>query len=120
MPSNLPKNLFPFGLQKAPGGHPGRPGFDPLIDLFYSMGMPGVFTKGPGGMQKRSVYQDMMNQNLMEGRMPFTGFPEGWGEGSGSASSGSSANKKNPLSGMPDWYQTWYNTYGKTGGLLDG
>lgn len=113
MPDTLPKELFPFGMQKVPGSRPGS-----MLDLFYSMGMPGVWTKNGG---YRSIYQDMMNQNLMKGQAPFTGFPAGWGQGSGSsASSAESADKKDdPLAGMPEWYVNWYNTRGKTGGILD-
>lgn len=123
MKDTLPKGLFPFGLQQMPGGHPGRPGGGgaAFSDLFYSMGVPGVWSKGAGGTQYRSVFQDMMNQNLQAGQPPFTGFPEGFGQGDetgvDTGVDEEEEKKRNPLKGMPKWYQDWYYSSGNKGGV---
>ena len=111
--SNPTSNLLPFGLQSFSSG--GRP--DLMTDLLYSMGQS-VFNRD--GWQ--SIYQGMMNKNLQAGLPAFTGFPAGWGDGSGGNGTATETDpkKKNPLKGMPQWYQNWYNTQGLTGGLLDG
>jgi len=89
-----------------------------MTNLMYSMGQPGVFTKGPGGTQYRSVFQEMMNQNLQAGLPAFSGFPKGWGDANGDGQSDTGQDKKpNPLKGMPRWYQEWYNNSGRTGSL---
>lgn len=114
MADGLPKELFPFGFQQAPGNWK----HDPMIDMMYSMGQPGVFTTGSDGLQYRNVFQDQFNNNLSQGLSPYTGFPKGWGDANGDGQADNGQDKKpNPLKGMPRWYQEWYNNSGRTGSL---
>ena len=121
--SNAPKGIFPFGMQQAPQTSVSR---DPMMDLFYSMGMP-VFSRNAGGMT--SVYQQQYDKALLEGRNPNEIMP--WGKkNQDTPGDGTDEEKKpNPLRGMPSWYKHWMNTQGiyggvkpglKTKGLLDG
>lgn len=118
---NNSKGLLPFGVQQMPGNWKR----DPLMDFFYSAGSPGVFSTGQDGLQYRSIYQDMMNQNLQNGLPPFTGFPKGFGAGSNDANGDGEPDngedkKPNKLRGMPRWYQNWYYNSGKFGGVPPG
>lgn len=121
MKNNFPTDLFPFGFQQMPGGHPGQPGGDLMTNLMYSMGQQGVFNDQ--GYQ--SIYQNMMNQNLQNGLPAFTGFPKGFGDtnndanGDGEADNGEDQ-KPNKLKGMPQWYQDWYYSSGRLGGVPRG
>lgn len=97
--------LFPFGFQQMPGGRPGG-----MEDIFYSMGIPGVWTKANGGFQQPSIYQDMFNKNLAQGIDPFTGFPDNMRGGSPqqSPNDGNKKEKQEALTwAFPQYASTW-------------
>lgn len=66
-----------------------------------------------------SLYNDFYNQAISRGQNPYETLPwlnGSWG-GSGAPPGGNATGgSSNPIGGMPQWYQDWYNSQGKTGG----
>lgn len=73
-------DIMPFGLQRPPGmmGHHGGMSDPGFADVFYSMGIPGTYTKGPGGFAERNIYEDQYLAAIRAGRDPSTVMP--WGQ----------------------------------------
>ena len=98
--------IFPFGMQNkfTDGGQ----GPTSMMNLLYSMGMPG-WTRDGGWS---SVYQDQFMKLLREGKNPIEGM--GWGSG-GNAGSNNAVNSQRQVApaqtGMnwsfPQYSQSW-------------
>ena len=100
-----------FAMSNVPPSRSGKGRssvFGDMGAMMWALGAPG-FSSANGQNLNEWYYM----QAIRQGRDPSTVLPflKG-GSGSGAASS-----TKNPIAGMPQWYQDWYNAKGKFGGV---
>lgn len=93
-----------YALKNAPGG---KNGLSPLHAFMWAFGAPVQV----GGQNLDELFY--MNA-VRQGQNPSSAMP--WLNG-GDSSGGASTAAKNPIAGMPQWYQDWYNSQGKFGGV---